>query len=131
VKPGHNVVGYKEPPQHTRFRPGRSGNPAGRPKRHLNFWDALLTELAAASPGKDREQARSKLQALVKTLVDTAIAGNARALSLVVSALARLGDADNSEPPVLTTDDKEILVALKRRASETGERLPADEGHQD
>jgi hypothetical protein len=110
-------------PAHARFRPGRSGNPAGRPKRRLSFWDALLTELAAAMPGKDPEQAGSKLQALVKTLVDTAIAGNARAQSLVVSALARLGDADNSEAPPLTPDDKEILDAyvggeLKHRAED-------------
>jgi hypothetical protein len=120
---GDGVAGYKEPPAHTRFRPGRSGNPAGRPKRRLSFWDALLTELAAAMPGKDPEQAGSKLQALVKTLVDTAIAGNARAQSIVVGALARLGDAENSEAPPLTPDDKEILDAyvggeLKRRAED-------------
>jgi Family of unknown function (DUF5681) len=117
------MVGYKEPPPHTRFRPGRSGNPAGRPKRWPSFGDALLTELAAAMPGKDPAQARSKLQALVKTLVDAAIAGNARAQSIVVGALARLGDAGDSEALPLTPDDKEILDAyvggeLKRRAKD-------------
>jgi hypothetical protein len=122
---GDGVVGYKQPPRHTRFRPGRSGNPAGRPKRRLSFWDALLTELATAMPGQDPGQVQSKLQALVKTLVDSAITGNARAQSLVVGALARLGDAENSEVPSLTPDDKEILDAyvggeLKRRADETG-----------
>jgi hypothetical protein len=127
------VVGYKRPPSDTRFRPGRSGNPAGRPKRRVSFWDALLTELAAAMPGKDPEQARSKLQALVKTLVDTAIAGNARAQSLVVGALARLGDAENSEAPPLTPDDMEILDAyvggeLKRRAEDaTPSAIEGDE----
>src|SRR6266480_5246207 len=25
-------VGYKRPPRHTQFQPGRSGNPAGRPR---------------------------------------------------------------------------------------------------
>jgi uncharacterized membrane protein len=122
------LVGYKEPPQHTRFRPGRSGNPAGRPKRRLSFWEALSTELAAAMPRKDPEQAWSKLQALVKTLVDSAIAGNARAQSIVVGALARLGDAENSEAPPLTLDDREILDALKRR---TGEKSPAEERHEE
>jgi hypothetical protein len=137
---GHGEVGYKQPPRHTRFRPGRSGNPAGRPKRQLSFSDALLTELATALPGKDPEQARSKLQALVKTLVDAAIGGNARAQSLVVGALARLGDAENSEATPLTADDKEILEAyvggeLKRRAQdaapstiEPDERAPQTNG---
>src|SRR4051812_34704183 len=33
-KQGNNrAVGYGAPPLETRFRPGRSGNPAGRPKR--------------------------------------------------------------------------------------------------
>jgi Family of unknown function (DUF5681) len=68
-------VGYKRPPSRTRFRPGRSGNPAGRPKHRPSFEDTLLSELAKAMPGKDPEQAQSKLQALVKTLVDSAIAG--------------------------------------------------------
>ena len=133
-------VGYKRPPTHTRFKPGRSGNPAGRPKRQVSFSDALLTELATSLPGKDPEQARSKLQALVKTLVDAAIGGNARSQSLVVGALARLGDAENSEAPPLTADDKEILEAyvggeLKRRAQdaapstiEPDERAPQTNG---
>jgi hypothetical protein len=25
-------VGYRRPPKHTRFKPGQSGNPLGRPK---------------------------------------------------------------------------------------------------
>jgi hypothetical protein len=127
------VVGYKRPPSDTRFRPGRSGNPAGRPKRRLSFWDALLAELATAMPGKDLEQTRSKLQVLVKTLVDSAIAGNARAQSLVVGALARLGN-ENTEAPPLTPNDKEILDAyvggeLKRRAEDA--TTSASERHED
>jgi hypothetical protein len=87
----------------------------------MSFSDALLTELATALPGP--EQARSKLQALVKTLVDAAIAGNARAQSIVVGALARLGNPENGEGQPLTLDDKEILEAyvggeLKRRSED-------------
>ncbi len=29
---GDYEVGYAKPPRHTRFAPGRSGNPSGRPK---------------------------------------------------------------------------------------------------
>jgi hypothetical protein len=27
----NNEVGYKKPPKHTQFPPGKSGNPKGRP----------------------------------------------------------------------------------------------------
>jgi hypothetical protein len=75
-------------------------------------------------PGKDQIRAGSKLEALVRTLVDSAIAGDGRAQALLVSALARIGDAEDNEPNSLTPDDKEILDAyvggeLKRRADET------------
>jgi hypothetical protein len=29
---GDSRVGYKRPPQHSKFKPGQSGNPKGRPK---------------------------------------------------------------------------------------------------
>jgi hypothetical protein len=130
------AVGYKRPPQHTRFRPGRSGNPTGRPKRKPTFRMALLEELAAIMPGKDPQRPGSKLQALVKTLVDTAIAGDARAQSLLIGALARMGDAEENEAASLTADDQEILDAymggeIKGGASETDAPSSPDDGHAD
>ena len=31
--PDDDKVGYGKPPKHSRFQPGRSGNPRGRPKK--------------------------------------------------------------------------------------------------
>ncbi len=39
-------VGYGKPPRHTRFQPGRSGNPRGRPKDTKNLKTDLIEELA-------------------------------------------------------------------------------------
>jgi hypothetical protein len=39
--------GYGKPPLHTRFKPGQSGNPRGRPKGSLNFTTDLKTVLLA------------------------------------------------------------------------------------
>jgi len=131
-----DAVGYKRPPSHTRFRPGHSGNSSGRPKRKPTFRAELLAELAATMPGKDPQRARSKLQALVKTLVDTAIAGDARAQSLLVGALARMGDAEENEAASLTADDQEILDAfmgseIKDGASNTDAPSSPDGDHAD
>jgi hypothetical protein len=131
-----DAVGYKRPPPHTRFRPGHSGNPTGRPKRKPTFRAALLAELAATMPGKDPQHASSKLQALVKTLVDTAIAGDARAQSLLIGALARMGDAEENEVASLTADDQEILDAyigsdVEDGASETDAAASPGDDHAD
>lgn len=37
------TIGYGKPPRHSRFKPGRSGNPKGRPKGARSF-SALLDE---------------------------------------------------------------------------------------
>jgi hypothetical protein len=131
-----DAVGYKRPPSHTRFRPGHSGNPTGRPKRKPTFQAALLQELAATMPDRDPQRAGSKLQALVKTLVDTAIAGDARAQSLLVCALARMGDAEENEAASLTADDQEILDAytgseIKDGVSNTDAPSSPDRDHAD
>ena len=41
---GHHQVGYGRPPLHTRFKPGQSGNPKGRPKGAKNE-DTILREI--------------------------------------------------------------------------------------
>ena len=128
------AVGYRRPPPRARFQPGHSGNPTGRPKRKPTFRAALLVELAATMPGKDPQRAGSKLRALVKTLVDTAIAGDARAQSLLIGALSRMGDAEENEAASLTADDQEILDAytdgeVKGGASETDTASPPGDDH--
>jgi hypothetical protein len=128
-------VGFKRPPIHTRFRPGRSGNPSGRPKHRPCFRAALLSELATTMPGKEKS-AGSKLEALVKTLVESAIAGDGRAQALLVSALERIGDVEEDDPNSLVPDDKKILDdyvggELKRRANETDAPRSAGEHDED
>jgi len=38
-------IGYCKPPKHTRFRPGQSGHPSGRPRGQLNFRTAVREAL--------------------------------------------------------------------------------------
>ena len=78
----------------------------------------------STSPGQVQSAVdTSKLQALVKTLVAAAIAGNARAQSLFVDAITRMGESDDQEAASLTPEDSEILEAyvsseLERRTAD-------------
>ena len=69
--------------------------------------------LGDAAPGKDKHG--SKLQALVRTLVTSAIAGNMRAQALLVGALARVAEVDEQGPNLMTPDDHAAPRRLCRR----------------
>ena len=49
-------VGYGKPPQHTRFKKGRSGHPEGRPRGSTNV--TIRAERAAGGQDNDQGQRR-------------------------------------------------------------------------
>ena len=106
-------VGRGRPPISTRFKKGRSGNPSGRPKKQPSFRSEFMAELGEPVSSVDKEPI-SKQRALIRTLVELALAGNLRAMSVVVSYLQRspeLHDADED----LSEGDLQILKHLEQR----------------
>jgi len=129
-------VGYRRPPVRTRFKPGVSGNPSGRPKRRPTFRAVLLDELAAPIAAGGAEPRVTKLQALVRTLVAAAISGDARAQALLLAAITRIGEADEEDQASLSPDDSEILQAyvsgeLERRTTDSESKPPAPDREPD
>jgi Family of unknown function (DUF5681) len=126
-------VGYKRPPPQTRFRPGVSGNPSGRPKRCPSFRDTLFAQLAEAAPLGGSHQARTNLQALVTTLVEAAISGDVRAQALVLGALTRFGESEDGGAAAVSSDDREILEAYappEERAATDGTPVGIETGRE-
>src|SRR4051812_20379625 len=84
-------VGYGRPPRSTRFRPGTSGNPGGRPKKRPTFRSELEAELAQETTTREGgvDVAVTKLRAIVKTLVSLAIGGDMRAIAALIALTAR------------------------------------------
>lgn len=87
-------VGYGNPPVEHRFKPGRSGNPSGRPKRSKPVEETgLSTRLAAALNqtvrvkinGEVREMAQADL--LIYRLLARANDGCPRAMDKVINLL--------------------------------------------
>jgi hypothetical protein len=68
-------VGYRRPPKATRFQPGRSGNPKGRPRQSKNGKTLLVQELDEVIQVNEGGIPRrmSKRRAFFKTLVNRAL----------------------------------------------------------
>jgi Family of unknown function (DUF5681) len=105
-------VGRGKPPLNSRFKPGVSGNPSGRPKRAATLETDLLDELAGpVAAGGDG----TKQRAIVRTLVNQAIGGNLRAISVLVAVLARIQGPNEDSAERLSDHDREILEKFERR----------------
>jgi hypothetical protein len=136
-------VGYKRPPRHSQFRPGQSGNPTGRPKQQRNLATDLREELSKIVPIHENGKPRrvTKQRAFVKSLIQRAVNGDARAVTSLVTLCART--FLTAEAPVEQTApaDQELVEAFIRREAErmaaaprapkdAAPRAPKDKGRQ-
>lgn len=127
---GEYAIGYAKPPHHTRFRPGQSGNPRGRPRGTRNLKTDLIEELGERILVREGDRARrvSKQRAVVKTLMARTLKGDARAANLLLSMMLRLldtGEAANDPDLPLKDDEMEILATFEQRLRRLPAELPA------
>jgi len=80
-------VGYAKPPSRTRFKPGQSGNPRGRPRGAKNFVTAIEGELRARVTVTEngRRKRVTKREVIAKRLVNRAAEGDLRAIPLLLN----------------------------------------------
>jgi hypothetical protein len=104
------AVGFGKPPRRTRFCKGQSGNPKGRPRGSKNLatmMEKVLKERVVISENGKRRRI-TKREALIKQLVNKAIAGDPRSIKLMLAELREIDDR-------LGTDDGGIPLAVIRR----------------
>ena len=108
-------VGYGKPPKTTQWKPGRSGNPKGRPKKIKDFDKLLDRELSETVRVTDGGESKllPKRDLIVKRLVNEALKGDRAALKLVLSFMKNNLSIEGFEPDAA---DREALMALLEKA---------------
>jgi hypothetical protein len=121
---GDYEVGYGKPPRHGRFRPGRSGNPSGRPKGPQTLPADLRAELAEDVTLREGELERtcSKQRAILRSLTAKAIEGDPKATALVLDLVQRLLGTTPEPESEPEAGPRERLAA---RIAQVHERLAA------
>jgi len=114
---GNDGVGYGRPPRASRFRPGQSGNPAGRPKGTRNFKTdlkaTLETLVKVTRDGKARKI--STQEAMLLRLREQALSGNSRALDRLILLAQTYNNEDLTASSDLSASDESILQIFKAR----------------
>lgn len=122
-KPAEYEVGYRKPPKHTRFKPGKSGNPRGRPKGAKGLKTLVretLTKKVTVRTGSGQRKISQIEAALLKT-AELAMKGNLRALAELIKLYGNAVPEANEEierqasQEELTATDLAILEELRRQ----------------
>jgi hypothetical protein len=109
-------VGYRNPPVHSRFPKGRSGNPGGRKKDSRNFRTVLEEVMAreVEQPGKNRPI--PLIEALFLKLADCGLKGDRKAIDSFLDRAERHALHRNEPQRELPEEDAQMLDEfLKRR----------------
>ena len=125
------AVGYKRPPVSTQFKPGQSGNPAGRPKGVKNLATDLKEELeekiTITEDGKSLEI--TKQRAMIKTLMARALNNDSRASSVLIGLAISVEQSGSSQhiAHVFPEEDLAIIENLKERLKHSGDQQLLEE----
>jgi Family of unknown function (DUF5681) len=84
--PTDGKVGYKNPPEATRFKRGQSGNPNGRPKKAVSLREVFRRELSGPMLFKvgGKTTAFDSREAYVRALVKSACKGSVADIRMIV-----------------------------------------------
>ena len=116
---GDYQVGFGKPPKHAQFKPGKSGNPRGRPRGVKNLSTDIEEELnckiAVTEGGTTTET--TKQRAMIKSLFAKALKGDTRAATVLINLILGLEQTRiaNDAVEALAPDDLAILEDFMQR----------------
>lgn len=119
-------VGYMNPPKHTRFKKGKSGNPRGRPRKQADLNTVLHRVLNRKVRTKDDDKTMPIRDALMWKLRDLALQGDKQAIALHQRIIEEAGIAD---PDACSPEEKKqrILRRIRRMEKKAARKDPPHE----
>lgn len=112
------TVGPGKPPRHTRFKPGQSGNPKGRPKGSKNLATELQQQLRKmVTITVDGKQKRMTVQEVIaRRLANDSMKGVTKAIELLIKlASAKPDEAGKDAAQDTELPDKDTLRRIHKR----------------
>jgi hypothetical protein len=125
-------VGYGKPPKHTRFKPGQSGHPSGRPRGQRNFRTAVRQALKEKITIREGDKSRtvSKMEAIIQITFNKALKADAKGLVAFIQFVRWAGLMDEEPEPSssesISAEDEAILAEyLERHGLKPSDDPPA------
>ena len=113
-RPVGYATGYRRPPESTRFKPGESGNPKGRPKgsRPVGavLQEIIRQKIAVTENGRTRRL--PVLEIMLRRLANDAMRGEQRSIKFLLSLVEHYGDSSRTTLQLseMLAEDAEILA---------------------
>ena len=111
-------VGYGKPPQSTRFKPGQSGNPKGKPRGAKNLasiLDNAIKEKVVVNENGKRKTI-SKLEVAIRQLVNKAAMGDQKAMMQLLPLVQIVEGRGGADAPLPNYEqDMKVLAEFLQR----------------
>jgi hypothetical protein len=122
-KPKSYEIGYGKPPEHSRFKAGKSGNPKGKRKSQKSYKSIVreaMNEKVTVHTARGSKK-MTKLEALIHTSLNNGLKGDAKSVELFLKIARDTGLADDLAEGLATgmehlkEEDEAILERVLRR----------------
>lgn len=118
------IAGFMNPPKHTQFQKGKSGNPRGRPRKRDDLNTVLERVLKRKVRIRDEERKIPIRDALVWKLRELALQGDKQALALQRSIIEQAGLAQTDANDPAAKEEK-----LRKLLENMGAKVVRSEGN--